>query len=218
MLDTTTGGVMLNDPAANNGPLQLLACTDEITRGVELFELQRQEGPCVDSHRLGIPVVEPDLASTDRWPRFTPLALEHGVRAVYAFPLRLRGSVIGALNLFREVPGPVDADDVRAAQAFADMATVGILQQRAVQEARDLAGQLQLALNSRVVIEQAKGMLAERLDYEMDHAYQALRWYGRNHNFQLRAVAAAVVAGTLSPEDLSRPNPPGPRGQGPKGS
>ena len=211
VLGTTTGGVMLTDPAATDGPLQLLACTDENTRGIELFELQRQEGPCVDSHRLGTAVVAADLASsTERWPRFAPVALAHGVRAVYAFPLRLRGSVIGALNLFRESPGPVDADDVLTAQAFADMATVGILQQRAVQEARDLAGQLQIALNSRVVIEQAKGMLAERLNFEMDQAYQALRWYGRNHNLHLRTVAGSVVAGTISAEELIKQRPPSP--------
>ena len=214
VLDTTTGGVMLNTPGSTDGPLQLLACTDEDTRVVELFELQRQEGPCVESHRLGTAIVEADLASTARWPGFTPVALERGVRAVYAFPLRLRGSVIGALNLFREVPGPVDAEDVLAAQAFADMATVGILQQRAIQEARDLAGHLQMALNSRVVIEQAKGILAERLTYEMDQAYQALRWYGRNRNLQLRAVAAAVVAGTLSAEELVRQSPPRPSPRG----
>ena len=205
VLDADAGGVMLTQGEPSISTLHLLACTDENSRLLELFELQQQEGPCVDSHRLGEPVVEENLRASTRWPRFTPVALERGFSAVYAFPLRLRGSVIGALNLFRADAGGVDSDDVRAAQAFADMATIGILQQRAVQEARDVAGHLQQALNSRVVIEQAKGIVAERLGYEMDQAYQVLRRYGRDRNLQLRGVAASVVSGELSADVLVQP-------------
>lgn len=198
VLGADAGGVMLSPGGSGPQELNLLACTDEDARVVELLELQRQEGPCVDSHRLGISVVEHDLGQSDRWPQFTPVAMDRGFRAVYAFPMRLRDSVIGALNLFREQPGAAGAEEVRAAQALADMATIGILQHRAVQDARELAGQLQRALNSRVVIEQAKGILAERLGCDMEDAYQAMRWYGRNSNRRIRAVAAAVVAGELS--------------------
>ena len=152
-------------------------------------------------------MVEPDLGASTRWPAFRPVALDRGYQAVYAFPMRLRGSVIGALNLFRETPGAAVDEDVRTAQAFADMATIGILQQRAVREARELAGQLQIALNSRVVIEQAKGVLAERLEIDMEPAYQALRWYARDHNLQIRNVAAAVIDGELSAAQLRRPPP-----------
>ena len=207
-LGADAGGVMLwnGDTATNR--LELLACTDERTRVVELFELQRQEGPCVDSHLLGEPVVEEDLAGSERWPQFSPVALDRGVRAIYAFPLRLRGTGLGALNLFRYEPGPALAADISAAQAFADMATIGILQQRATQDARTLAGQLQTALNSRVVIEQAKGILAERMSLDVDQAYQVIRWYGRNHNEPVRTVAAAVVAGDLTATAFEPPPQP----------
>jgi GAF domain-containing protein len=203
-LGAAAGGVMLTSRGDTAAHLDLLACTDEHTRVLELFELQRQEGPCVDSYRLGAPVVEEDLTAADRWPRFTPVALERGYQAVYAFPMRLRGSVIGALNLFRTSTGAAAATDIVIAQAFADMATIGILQERAAREARDLAAQLQTALNSRIVIEQAKGVIAERLGCDMDEAYQALRWYARDHNHRLRVLAASVVAGDASAEDLVR--------------
>lgn len=202
VLAAQAGGVMLITAGEERAGLQLLACTDEAARNLELFELQRQEGPCVDSHQRGETVVEEDLERSSRWPQFTALALEHGYRSVYAFPLRLRGSTIGALNLFRKAPGPVAPRDVSAAQAFADMATIGIMQQRAVAEARELAGQLQIALHSRVVIEQAKGMVAERTGCELEEAYQAIRWYARDRNQRLREVAAAVVAGTVTTQDL----------------
>ena len=203
-LGADAGGVMIfnDDPAVN--ALDLIACTDEPTRHVELFEIQRQEGPCVDSHRLGLAVAEEDLAASSRWPQFADVAVAGGVRAVYAFPMRLRGKSLGALNLFRYQPGAAMAADVQTAQAFADMATIGILQQRAASDARALAGQLQMALNSRVVIEQAKGILAERLGSDVEAAYQTMRGYGRDHNLQLRAVAAAVVAGELNAEALRR--------------
>lgn len=207
VLAAAAGGVMLTKHGEEHEGLQLVACTDEATRMLELFELQRQEGPCVDSHLQGVRVVAEDLGSSTRWPHFTPVALEHGFHAVYAFPMRLRGSTIGALNLFRRKQEPVPPAKVSAAQAFADMATIGIMQNRAVAEARVLSEQLQVALHSRVVIEQAKGMLAERLTCELDEAYQLIRWHARDHNLRLRAVAAAVVAGALDPEEFTGPSP-----------
>lgn len=200
ILAAQAGGVMLSN---ERGHLQLLAATDERMRLMELFELQRQEGPCVDSYRMAAQIVEEDLACGSRWPQFTQVALREGYRSVFAFPLRLRGQVIGVLNLFREQPGSVDDADFQAAQAFADMATIGILSERAVRESRQLAGQLRTALNSRIVIEQAKGILAERGGLHMDEAYQALRWYGRNQNRRLRDVAAAIVHGDLTAEVLT---------------
>jgi GAF domain-containing protein len=202
-LDTEAGGVMLSDLRAGGARLQLMACTDVRTRSLELFELQEREGPCMDSHRIGAPVIEEDLLDSDRWPVFGRRAVEEGYRAVYAFPMRLRDTVIGALNLFRVEPGPIPADDVRLAQTYAHMATIGIMQQRAVAEAQELAAQLQVALHSRVVIEQAKGVLAERLSLEIDEAYLRIRSYSRNHNRRLREVAAAVVAGDLAASELA---------------
>ena len=202
------GGVMLaEDPRHDPIRLQLLASTDERVRSLEVFELQRAEGPCVDSFREGTQVFEANLPESDRWPVFTPAALELGFHSVFAFPLRLRGQVIGALNLFRGQSQDVDPHGVAIAQAYADMATIGILQQRAAGEARELAANLQGALNSRVVIEQAKGVLAERVGFEMDQAYQAMRWYARNKNLRLREVAAGVVEGSLAAGEFRRPDP-----------
>lgn len=203
------GGVMLaRDPGREPVTLELLASTNERVRSLEVFELQRGEGPCVDSFRQAAQVIEADLTASDRWPLFTPAALELGFHSVFAFPMRLRGQVIGALNLFRGQSQDVDPDDVAMAQTYADMATIGILQQRAAHEARDLAANLQGALNSRVVIEQAKGVLAERVGYEMDEAYQAMRWYARDHNLRLREVAAGVVSGSLTADEFRGPQRP----------
>lgn len=201
VLGADAGGVMLAGSKPQDG-LKVLAATDERARTLELFEVLQEEGPCVDSHRLGAPVIERDLAHTDRWPTFTPMALDNGYRGVYAFPMRLRGQGLGALNLYSRQPGAAEGD-IAAAQAFAHMATIGILQHRAVTEARRVAGQLQTALQSRVVIEQAKGLLAERTGCELDEAYQLVRWYARDHNRTLREVAGAVVDGTLSAEELT---------------
>lgn len=199
VLDAGAGGVMLTN---QRGELQVLAATDEQARMMELFELQRQEGPCIDCYKRGEAVVEHDLAGAARWPQFTRVAVQAGYHAVFAFPMHVRERHIGALNLFRHKPGPVERDVVTAAQAFAHMAAIGILQERAAREARDLAGQLQRALNSRIVIEQAKGIVAEHTGSEVGQAYQLLRWYARDRNLPLRAVASAVVAGELGVEEL----------------
>src|SRR5439155_24537584 len=142
---------------------------------VELFELQSQEGPCLDCYRSGEPVLNQHLGTIDgRWPNFTPVALEAGFRSVHALPMRLRGAVVGALNLFRIDAGPRDATDVLAAQALADVATIAILQHRAALEAQVVNEQLNYALNSRVLIEQAKGVLSERAGLDMEHAFERL--------------------------------------------
>lgn len=198
-LEAEAGGVML---ANQRGELQLLASTDEPARLMDLYELARQQGPSVECFRDGVQVIEEDLAVTDRWPAFAPVAVTAGYRAVFAFPMRLRDQVIGALNLLRLEPGGVEAEAVRAAQAFAHMAAIGILHERAVRESRELAGQLQTALNTRVVIEQAKGIVADRTGADMGQAYQRLRWHARHHNETLRSVAADVVARVLHVEEL----------------
>jgi GAF domain-containing protein len=203
VLGAQAGGVML---AADAGGLQVLASSDEPTRLMELYELQRQDGPCIEAHRRGQVVVEHDLRACDRWPVFTPRAVEAGYGAVFAYPLRLRGHGIGALNLFRVDAGSVEPTHHRAAQAFAHMAAIGILQQRAVREARQLASQLQSALATRVVLEQAKGIVAEGTGAEMGEAYQLLRWHARNHNLTIRNVAAAVVNRDLAVEALRAPD------------
>lgn len=201
LLDVSAAGLMLVAP---EGDLRVAASSSEALRVVELFELQAQEGPCSDCFSTGEPVLSQDLTGPDegRWPSFGPVAVAAGFRSVHAVPMRLRGNVIGALNLFQTHPGELSADDVGASRAFADMATIGILQHRAVNEARVLAEQLSFALNSRVVIEQAKGALGERLGLNMEDAFSRLRTYARNHNLRLIHVARGVLEGTVASADL----------------
>jgi len=153
-------------------------------------------------------VVNQDLSQVNgRWPRFAHEALAAGFRSVHALPMRLRGTVIGALNLFLVEPGDMQEADVEAAQALADVATIAILQHRAALEAQVLNQQLQHALNSRVIIEQAKGVVAERQRLNMEQAFSALRAYARDHNLRLVAVAEAVIGGSLAPSALGRARP-----------
>ena len=200
VLDVQAAGIML---AAPDGPLRVMASSSEAMRVLELFEIQAQEGPCLDSHRTGQPVMDQDLAADGgRWPRFSEEALAAGFHAVHAVPMRLRGSIIGALNLFREAPGTMGPADLEVAQAFADVATIGLLQHRAASEAQLTNEQLTHALNSRVVLEQAKGMVAERLDLDMEASFAALRGHARNNNLRLVDVAEAVIDGSLAASAL----------------
>lgn len=202
VLDVEAAGIMLAGP---EGQLRVMASSSEAMRVLELFEIQTREGPCVDTHRTGTAVVNQDLAAVNaRWPRFAAEALAAGFHSVHALPMRLRGSVIGALNLFRVSPGVMDTSDVEVAQAFADVATISILQHRAAEEAQVINEELTHALNSRVVIEQAKGMVADRLNLDMEKAFAALRSYARNNNLRLVNVAGSVVDGTLAASELGR--------------
>jgi len=206
VLDVGAAGLMLVAP---DGDLRVMASSSEAMRVLELFELQAREGPCLDCYRSGQPVVNQDLATVNgRWPRFAPEALAAGFRSVHALPMRLRGSVIGALNLFHAEAGEMTSPDVEAAQALADVATIAILQHRATLEAQVVNEQLLHALNSRVVIEQAKGMVAERAGLDMEQAFTALRTYARSHNMRLVDVAEAVIGGALAPTALDRTAPP----------
>lgn len=202
VLGVSAAGIML---AAPDGSLRVMASSSDTMRMLELFELQSQEGPCFDCFQSGEAVTNNDLqADTGRWPRFTPEALTSGFVSVHALPMRLRDSVIGVLNLFHAAPRHLTKADIDAAQAFADIATIAILQHRAALEARVLNEQLNHALNSRVVIEQAKGVISERENLDMDAAFSRLRSHARNHNRRIADLAAAIVAGTLSSSELDR--------------
>ena len=191
LLGASAAGVVLADP---RGGLRVAGASTEEARLVELFQLQNDQGPCLDCCRTGQPVTAADLTGPDqRWPRFAQAAVQAGFRTVEALPMRLRDQVIGALNLFRAEPGPFEAADLRIAQALADVATIGLLHERNVRRSETVAEQLQAALNSRVVIEQAKGKLAERLGIDMDHAFTMLRDYARNSNQHLTDVARDFV-------------------------
>jgi len=202
VLDVAAAGLMLVAP---DGDLRVMASSSDAMRTLELFELQAQEGPCLDCYSTGQKVFDRDLARADgRWPRFATEAIAAGFHAAGALPMRLRGTVIGALNLFHLEAGEMREDDVNAAQALADIATIGILQHRAKIEAQVVNEQLNHALSSRVVIEQAKGMIAERESVEMDQAFSRLRNHARSHNLRLADVAQDVVRGAIASSALDR--------------
>ena len=211
MLDVFAAGVVVR--GAQND-LRVVAASSETTRIIELFELQTKEGPCLDCIRSGTPIANQDLAAArTRWPRFAPKALETGFRSATALPLRLRDSVIGALNLFGANPGDLGDPDIIGAQALADIATIAILQYQANLEAKIVADQLNKALTSRVVIEQAKGMIAERVAVDVDEAFTRLRKYARNNNRRLSDVARDTLNGTLGANVFGDVRPPHRRGE-----
>jgi transcriptional regulator with GAF, ATPase, and Fis domain len=196
LLEVEAAGLLLADAG---GVLRLVAASTEHARVLELFQVQEDEGPCLDCYRTGQVVVVSDAGSAEavaRWPRFAPAAGYAGFAGVHAIPMRLRDQVIGTLNLFAARPGGLEPAVARAARALVDVATIGILQERAVAERAVVAGQLQGALNSRVVIEQAKGILAERLQVSPDAAFQLLRRYARDGNHRLAELAGDVIRGT----------------------
>jgi GAF domain-containing protein len=203
LVDSAAAGLLLAD---ERGQLQFMAASDERTELLELFQVQSVEGPCQDCYRQGMPVVNADLTTAqDRWPRFAPRALAAGFGSVHAFPLRLRQQVIGALNMFGTQEGDLDPADIRVIQALADIATIGLLQERAVREATVLSGQLQGALQSRVSIEQAKGALAQIHGVGVDDAFDLMRGFARSHNQALSAVARDVVLNPDKVTELTRP-------------
>jgi len=197
LLAADAAGILLADGQQN---LRVVASTNEQTEWMELLQLQSDEGPCVDCFRSAAGVSVVDLAeAAGRWPRFAAaLADRESYRSVHALPLRLRGEPIGALNLFHRRPGPLPAADLALAQALADVATIGILSERAINRGDVLNEQLQTALNSRVIIEQAKGVLAERGGIGMAVAFDQLRAYSRNHNLKLSEVGRQIVESDLA--------------------
>ncbi len=211
LLSASAAGVLLADP---RGELRVAAASSEAAGLVELFQIQNDQGPCLDCFRTGQPVTAADLDGPDQpWPRFAAAATQAGFLAVSAVPMRLRDQVIGALNLFRAGPDPLAPADLRLGQALADVATIGLLQERSLRRSETVAEQLQAALNSRVVIEQAKGKLAERLNLDMDRAFGMLRDYARNTNQRLTDVARQFVDSATA--DFPPPTRQRPSGRGP---
>jgi GAF domain-containing protein len=205
ILGASAAGVMLASPG---GSLGLVASSSEAMRLLELFELQAQEGPCLDAFATGEAVGHQDLeAAPGKWPSFTAAAREAGFRSALALPLRLREVTLGALNLLSVTRAPMDEADVIVARAFADLAALSISQHRASAEAQRLNEQLSAALSSRVVIEQAKGVISERAGVDLAEAFVRLRSYARNRNLRLTDVAQAAVNGTL--DSLAWASPPG---------
>ncbi|GAA2569326.1 GAF and ANTAR domain-containing protein [Winogradskya consettensis] len=193
-------GLLLAD---ERGKLEFMAGSDEDVSLVELFQLQTDEGPCLEAVRTGRPVVNVDLgAAAGRWPRFAPRAAAAGFHSVHAFPLRLRSQVIGALNVFgTSLGGNLTDADVPVIQALTDVAAIALLQERAIRQGEVLSEQLQGALNSRVVIEQAKGVVAQSMGLTVDEAFVVIRGYARRHSRKLTDVAHAMVT---DPQALAR--------------
>ncbi|WP_261555714.1 GAF and ANTAR domain-containing protein [Frankia tisae] len=192
LLDVDSAGLLLADPY---GTLHMVAASSERTRNLELLQLQRDQGPCLDCYRGGAPVSVADLSTaTARWPRFVAAATQAGFASVHALPMRLRDTVLGALGLFGTQVGTLNDDDLSLGQALAHVASVAIVQDKAVTDQAAINEQLKGALSSRVVLEQAKGFLAQRGGLEMDEAFGRLRTYARDHNLRLTDVARAIVA------------------------
>ena len=195
LLDTTAAGILLAD---SQGRLELVVSTSEASRLVEMMQLSAEAGPCIESFRSGRRVSVPDIEHThDEWLQFRGAALAQGFRSMDALPLRLRDATIGTLNLLRAAPGDAPEDDIMAAQAFADVATIGILHERSIRESEVLSQQLQAALNSRIVIEQAKGVVSHTRGVPIDEAFTLMRDYARSHNLGLSSVAARLVDRSL---------------------
>jgi transcriptional regulator with GAF, ATPase, and Fis domain len=195
LLDVAEVGLLLADRA---GVLHVMAASSEQMQALELLQLQRDQGPCLDCYRAGAPVLVPDLSlEQERWPLFVAAAHSAGFASVHALPMRLRDTVLGTLGLFGSRPGELSRDDLELGQALAHVATVALVAERATADQHVLAAQLQAALTSRVTLEQAKGILAQLGNLDMDRAFAALRRYARDHNQRLAEVAKGVVSRDL---------------------
>ncbi|MFI6335981.1 GAF domain-containing protein [Streptomyces sp. NPDC050535] len=205
LLNVSAAGILLVDA---QGELQLIAASDEHTRLLELFALQHDQGPCVECYRTGAARTNIDLTRqevTADWPRFGTRARETGYVITHALPLRLRNRVVGALNLFQTTSQRLSDDDIALAQALADVATIAILQQRTLERSHLENSQLENALTSRILVEQVKGVLAERWNTSVDDAFAAFRSYARARQLRLTELAARIMAGDFDTADIPAP-------------
>jgi len=203
LLDVASAGLLLAD---RRRVLHVVAASSEQTRTLELFQLQRDQGPCLECFRSGNPVSVGDLSSEERrWPQFVPAARRAGFASVHAIPMRLRNNVLGTLGLFGVNVGALNDEDLELGQALAHVASVIVVTGSTVADGKLVVQQLQNALDSRVVIEQAKGILAQRGRMTMDDAYAQLRQYARSHNELLTLVAKRLVSRELSPQSILTP-------------
>lgn len=203
LLDCAEAGLLLADAS---GALRVMASSSERSDALDLLQSQNREGPCFECYQRGTPVLSANLeADASRWPAFAPAAVRSGFLSVQALPMRVRGETIGALNLFRSEVGLIAEEDLPVGQGMADIAAIALLQERSVRESRGVVAQLQGALTSRVVIEQAKGVLAERAHVSVDTAFARLRTYAREHNRRLSDVARDVISGKLETAVFTTP-------------
>jgi len=206
LLGAAAAGILLAD---TDGQLRVMAASSEQIELLELFQVQNDEGPCLDCYHTGTVVVA-NLDAASPWPQFAAESVRAGFPSVCAVPLRLKDLILGCLNLFMSEPVALSEADVALAQALAHVASIAIVQDTVTREAAIREGQLQHALNSRIAIEQAKGMIAERGNVDMDTAFSRMRAFARNSNRGLTEVAEALVAGTLKIDSLNRERRPPP--------
>jgi len=195
LLDAAAAGILLADP---DRQLRVIGASTEQVQLLELFQIQNDQGPCLDCFRSGSVTVNADLRGETRWPQFASESVAAGYPSVCAVPLRLKHAILGCLNLFMSEPGGLSETDVALAQALADVASIAIVQDQATRDAAIREGHLQHALTSRIAIEQAKGMIAERFGLDMNEAFSRLRTYARNHNRQLTELATELSTGAFS--------------------
>jgi hypothetical protein len=204
LLGVAEAGVVLVDP---EGQLRPLASSSERMHLIELIDVQREDGPCLDSWRSGEAVREDDLAeSRERWPRFAPAALEAGFLSAYAVPMRLRDERIGALNLFASQTYGLIEPDETIAQAMADVATIGILHARFIREREEVSEQLRAAFNARIALERAKGIVAEATGTDVDETFALMRGYTRRHRLLLSEVARQLISRDLAVDAIRSPS------------
>lgn len=201
LLGAAAAGVLLADP---DGTLRVIGSSTEQIQLLELFQVQNEQGPCLDAYTTGKVVISADM-TTSPWPKFAAESIAAGFPSVCAIPLRLKSSVLGCLNLFMSEAVALSDTDVVIARALADVASIAIVQDQATRDSEVREGHLQYALQSRISIEQAKGMIAQRNDLDMDSAFRHLRGYARSNNRRLSEVAEAIATGTLSVEALISP-------------
>ena len=199
LLQAAAAGILLAD---TDGHLRVIGASTEEVGLLELFQIQNDEGPCLDSYRTGTVVFDASLDADSAWPRFAEESVRSGFPSVCAVPLRLKTLILGCLNLFMSEPVALSEAEILLAQALADVASIAIVQDQATREAAVREGHLQNALTSRIWIEQAKGMIAERDGVDMDEAFSRLRLFARGNHRLLTEVAESVVAGTTSIRSL----------------
>ncbi len=201
LLEAAAAGILLADA---EGHLRVIGASTEAIHVLELFQIQNDEGPCLDCFRSGAVIVVADLEFHSAWPRFATESVRAGYPSVCAVPLRLKDVTLGCLNLFMARPGALSPADVALAQALADVASIAVVQDQVTRQSAIREGQLQNALTSRIAIEQAKGMIAERAGVNMDEAFAKLRTYARSTNQRLTEVATGLVGGTVTMDAINR--------------
>jgi GAF domain-containing protein len=200
ILAMESGGLMLAD---GNGHLQLMTSTSEAADLVEIMQLAAAAGPCIDCFRTGAAVSVGEISESEQWPEFRTAAMGQGFRSVLATPMKLRGKILGTMNLFGTAGGEVSARDAAVAQALADVATIGLIQERVIQDGHLVEGQLHRALDSRIMIEQAKGVIANELSLSMDAAFNLIRKYSRDRNLTIRSVSEQVSNREISVQQVA---------------